>query len=521
VCLKLGVSAAQGAALAALQAAFAQACRHVSALAATHQCRNRVQLHHLGYYALRGRFPQLGAQMACNAVAAVSAAYTAYFANHPAAKATAWPLRQFRENGAVPFDKRTSTLKGQAVSLFPLNGRTVVPMVLGARQQALLAAGAAKEAELVRRGGRFSLHLARDLADRPPLTSDVVLGVDVGENVIAATSSGKVIDGGKLRHDRDRFLALRARLQGNGSPSAKQLLENVSGRERRHVTHVNHVVSKQIVAEAVAAGAGVVALEDLTPIRKRLKAGWARAGAPAPLGVATAPGVCRLQGQGRRSAGRLRRPGLHQPDLFGVPATRNPPEASLLLCLWSPRAQRLELKSEPCEAWRDRRRAKGCCKPPSCGGLVAYHKASYFSRELVYLTIAGAASVSKNSHRKSAADESPDPLFLGRIDFEQRLGQMSGVTARAARRAGQADAVAEGVAAGEARGRGDGQPFAAGREALGEVGEVSGHRLFRDPHQPGEVARRQLLAAQGRCEGLAQGGVAGGGGTRLGHRSSR
>ena len=99
------------------------------------------------------------------------------------------------------------------------------------------------------------------------------MGVDLGENNIAATSTGKVIGGGKLRYDRDRFLAIRRRLQRNGSQSAKQLLKRLSGKEARHVTQVNHQVANAIIAEAIEHNVGVIALEKLTNIRKRIKAG--------------------------------------------------------------------------------------------------------------------------------------------------------------------------------------------------------------------------------------------------------
>ena len=99
------------------------------------------------------------------------------------------------------------------------------------------------------------------------------MGVDVGENKIAATSSGRVFDGGKLRHDRDKYLSHRRRLQSNGSQSAKQRLRGISGRERRHVTHVNHCISKAIVQEAVSCGVSEIRLEDLTHIRDRIKSG--------------------------------------------------------------------------------------------------------------------------------------------------------------------------------------------------------------------------------------------------------
>lgn len=99
------------------------------------------------------------------------------------------------------------------------------------------------------------------------------MGVDLGENNIAATSTGKLFGGGKLRYDRDRFLAMRRRLQRNGSQSAKQLLKRLSGKEARHVTQVNHLVANGVIEEAAQHNVGVIALEDLTNIRKRIKAG--------------------------------------------------------------------------------------------------------------------------------------------------------------------------------------------------------------------------------------------------------
>jgi putative transposase len=99
------------------------------------------------------------------------------------------------------------------------------------------------------------------------------MGVDVGENNLAATSLGKVFGGECLRERRDRYLARRRRLQSNGSQSARQALRQASGKEMRRVKHVNHETSKAIVAQALSAGVAKIRLEDLTHIRDRIKAG--------------------------------------------------------------------------------------------------------------------------------------------------------------------------------------------------------------------------------------------------------
>ncbi len=100
-----------------------------------------------------------------------------------------------------------------------------------------------------------------------------VLAVDLGENNLATTSDGKIYKGLQLRHERDKYVALRSRLLSNGSPSAIQRLRGISGKEALHVKHVNHVISKEIMETAAALGCDTIAMEDLTNIRKRIKAG--------------------------------------------------------------------------------------------------------------------------------------------------------------------------------------------------------------------------------------------------------
>lgn len=82
-----------------------------------------------------------------------------------------------------------------------------------------------------------------------------------------------IVSGAQLRHERDTYWALRRRLQSNGSKSAKQRLTRLSGREERHVRHINHELSKQLIHEAIRTHASLIALEDLTHIRDRIRAG--------------------------------------------------------------------------------------------------------------------------------------------------------------------------------------------------------------------------------------------------------
>lgn len=274
VSIKLNTTSEQHTELLQLQKLFNQACNIIASIAMENRCWNRVDLHHLSYYQIRlDRVKDraaLGSQMVCNAVRTVCDAYKVLKIK----KTEAVPRILFKQKASIHFDKRTYSLKLEAISLYTLSGRILVPMILGEFQQNYLRLGRPKEAELTFRGGQWFFNLVLDIPDAQRLPfAGKVLGVDLGENNLAATSSGRLFGGGKLRYERDCALALRGRLQSNGSKSSKQLLQKISGKEARHVTHVNHVVSKTIVEEAQTTGCDTIAMESLTNIRRRIKGG--------------------------------------------------------------------------------------------------------------------------------------------------------------------------------------------------------------------------------------------------------
>lgn len=246
VSLKLVATPAQAAKLAELSSVFAQACAVVVPFSVEHRCWNRVALHHLAYRSIRDQFPALGSQMACNAIHRVASAYKTLQANKRIAKDKAVPVIRF-DRTAVHYDHRTYSLREGAVSLFTLSGREWVAFACGKHQANLMKSGDPKEAELICRKGQWFFNLVLDIPDGAQVETGGILGVDVGENNLAATSSGKVLGGGKLCFERDKYLAHRRRLQSNGSRAAKRKLRAISGRERRHVEHVNHEVSKAII----------------------------------------------------------------------------------------------------------------------------------------------------------------------------------------------------------------------------------------------------------------------------------
>ncbi len=273
ISIKLLTTNQQDELLCEMQTLFAQACNSVVPFVVENHCTNAVKLHHLAYYAVREVVPNIGSQMVCNAIRKVSSSYKSLAANRKLSKKDELPITSFSDNTSIHFDKRTYTLKDNAVSLFTTQGRIIVPMKIGVFQQNYLDIGKIKEAELIKKQKGWFFNLVLDIEDTPLVQSQAVLGVDVGENNLATTSSGLIFGGDILRHERQKYLQLRKRLQRNGSKAAKRKLKKISGKESRHIKDVNHVVSKTIVFEAVNKNCSHVILENLTNIRTNIKAG--------------------------------------------------------------------------------------------------------------------------------------------------------------------------------------------------------------------------------------------------------
>lgn len=159
----LNTAPEQAARLAALQAAFAEACNALAPLAAQHRCWNRVALHHLAYRQMRERFPDLGSQMVCNAIYSVSRTSRTVY-QHPASPfhLSRWgqrplPVLRFLSTAPVYFDRHTLSLKAGQVSLFTLDGRMRFELGLAAADEQRFRDGKLREIVLSRQGETFVL----------------------------------------------------------------------------------------------------------------------------------------------------------------------------------------------------------------------------------------------------------------------------------------------------------------------------------------------------------------------------
>jgi IS605 OrfB family transposase len=125
------------------------------------------------------------------------------------------------------------------------------------------------ESDLMMRGSEFYLAATCDIPVHAENAATEFLGVDLGVANIATDSDGARHSGSPVKSVRFRHRRLRARLQKKQTRAAKRRLQKLSGKESRFARHINHCVSKEIVAQAQGSGRGIK-LEDLSEIRDRL-----------------------------------------------------------------------------------------------------------------------------------------------------------------------------------------------------------------------------------------------------------
>ncbi|MCU4974157.1 transposase [Halobacteria archaeon AArc-m2/3/4] len=102
-----------------------------------------------------------------------------------------------------------------------------------------------------------------------------VLGIDLGVNSLAVSSTGTFWQGDDYDHWVREFEKRRGEMQQRGTQAAHNALLRLGKREEAWRKQYIHTVANEIVSEAVEHDCDVIAFEDLTDIRERLpQAKW-------------------------------------------------------------------------------------------------------------------------------------------------------------------------------------------------------------------------------------------------------
>ena len=238
-----------------------EACSWLAATGFEAKTFRQFDMHKLAYRTLRTDFG-LTAQAAVRCIAKVADAF----------KINRKVVPVFRADAAQPYDDRILRFvkDGGAVSLWTLEGRIVVPVVMGEHQRRLMAFRKG-EVDLCLVRGKWILAATCDIPETEEFNAEDWIGVDLGIVSLATTSDGAVYSGAGVERVRHHHAKRRRGLQKCGTKAAKRRLRKLAGKQRRFQTQTNHCISKALVKDAERTGRGI-ALENLKGIRGRVTA---------------------------------------------------------------------------------------------------------------------------------------------------------------------------------------------------------------------------------------------------------
>lgn len=238
-----------------------EACNYISGVAWETCTFGKFALQKLCYEQVRAQFG-LSAQMTIRALAKVGDAY----------KLDKKRKREFRPLASIAYDDRilSFALPDSLVSIWTVDGRQAIPFVCGERQRRMLATRQG-ESDLLCHRGAWYLLVTCEVEEFDPQDVDGVLGIDLGVANIATDSDGETHSGKAIKNVRYRHRRLRMKLHRLGTLGRRRRLRKLAGQECRFAKHINHCLSKRIVAKAECTKRAI-AMEDLTHIRTRMKA---------------------------------------------------------------------------------------------------------------------------------------------------------------------------------------------------------------------------------------------------------
>ncbi|WP_181685231.1 RNA-guided endonuclease InsQ/TnpB family protein [Halorhabdus salina] len=187
----------------------------------------------------------------------------------------------------VVYDHRTATFHDDYVSLATTDGRVEadyrLPEDMDGTPHAEYLFSDEYEvtgAELHRKHGEWQLHIHTktdvefDTPEQATTENGTVLGVDLGVNNLAVTSTGTFWTGAEFDHWRREYEKRRGDLQACGTRWAHVNMQAVGRKEEGRFNLTLHRIANELVQEAHDHGCSVIAFEDLTDIRERTGASW-------------------------------------------------------------------------------------------------------------------------------------------------------------------------------------------------------------------------------------------------------
>jgi len=187
---------------------------------------------------------------------------------------------------SVVYDKRSATFYRDHVSLSTVDGRIECEYILPDDSETPPTKYVADEefefrmGHLQYRDGDWYLHASmQKQTDETPTEStakhSTVLGVDLGVNNLAVTSTGTFWSAAEFNHWRREYEQRRSDLQQCGSRYAHENIQSVGRTETGRFEIYLHSVANELIEEAIETACSHIVFEDLTHIREEIpEATW-------------------------------------------------------------------------------------------------------------------------------------------------------------------------------------------------------------------------------------------------------
>ena len=190
---------------------FNEACDMVSEAFAC-RCFNKFAIQAKLYRRIREEY-RLSAQLAVRCISKVVESYQADITNireRNKCKAPDMPQEElvvhtFRPHSAMVYDQRILSWKGMdKVSITSLDGRLIIPIVVGGKYAPLEISRVKGQADLIYVDRQFYLCVIVDVPEEAPITPDGYLGIDLGVVNLAVDSDGHAYEGQQVEENRQK-----------------------------------------------------------------------------------------------------------------------------------------------------------------------------------------------------------------------------------------------------------------------------------------------------------------------------
>jgi len=241
------------------------ALNYVSEYVFSNKCFSRYKVQENTYYQNREQHG-LRSQMAVSVVRTVIAKYKTNKSNgHD------FTLVKFKNLEYDLVWNKDYSLKPDNFSVNSLQGRLKIPYETQGMEKYFDNIYKFGTAKLVYKFGKYFLHIpvTKNYPVPDDFNIDKIVGIDLGINFLATVydSKGKTTfhSGKKIKDKRGQYKDTRKKLQQRGTASARQRIRTMGQRENRHVTDVNHTITKALVNHY---GKNTLfVLEDLSGVR--------------------------------------------------------------------------------------------------------------------------------------------------------------------------------------------------------------------------------------------------------------